>query len=78
MYGNFHRAEIVSGRPLSLFNLDEDISESNDLANQYPEIVNDLLHEAEKARKELGDFGLNGDGVRSAAIVENPIVQLKN
>jgi len=76
MYGNFHRAEIMEGRSLSLYNLDEDISESNDLAEQNPEIVNDLLKQAEKARKELGDFGLNGDGVRPAAIVENPVLQL--
>ncbi|MCK5281322.1 MAG: hypothetical protein KAK04_22360, partial [Cyclobacteriaceae bacterium] len=76
MYGNFHRAEIIEGRPLALFNLEEDIKESNNLAEQHPEIVEELLKEAEKARHDLGDFGIKGNGVRPAAIVENPIAQL--
>jgi arylsulfatase len=76
MYGNFHRAEIVDGRPLALYNLAEDISESNELSQEYPEIVQDLMDEAEKARLELGDFGVNGQGVRPAAILENPNARL--
>ena len=76
MYGNFHRAEIIEGRPLALFNLEADIKESNNLAEQHPEIVEELLKEAEKARHDLGDFGIKGNGVRPAAIVENPIAQL--
>jgi arylsulfatase A-like enzyme len=76
MYGNFHQAEIVDGRPLVLYNLTKDISESNNLAEAYPEIVEDLLKEAENARQELGDFGIKGQGVRPAAIVEDPIAQL--
>lgn len=76
MYGNFHRAKIIEGRSLALFNLEEDIKESNNLAEQHPEIVKELLNEAEKARQDLGDFGIKGNGVRVAAIVENPIAQL--
>lgn len=76
MYGNFHRAEIVDGRPLALYNLAEDISESNELSQEYPEIVQDLMDEAEKARLELGDFGMTGQGVRPAAIVNDPSARL--
>ena len=76
MYGNFHRAEIIEGRSLVLYNLEEDIKESNNLAEQHPEIVEELLKEAEIARQDLGDFGIKGNEVRDAAIVENPIVQL--
>jgi arylsulfatase A len=78
MYGNFHTAKIIDGRPFALYNLENDISEKNNLAAQYPEIVEKLLIEAEKARNELGDMGVVGNGVRPAAIVENPIVQLLN
>jgi arylsulfatase A len=77
MYGNFHRAEIVEGRSLALYNLEEDIGESNDLSDQFPEIVEDLTLEAGKARGELGDFGIQGKGVRPAAVIENPVPQLK-
>jgi arylsulfatase A len=78
MYGNFHAAKITDGRPFALYNLENDISETNNLAAQYPDIVEKLLIEAEKARNELGDMGVVGNGVRPAAIVENPIVQLLN
>ncbi|WP_373515227.1 arylsulfatase [Persicitalea sp.] len=37
LHKNFH------GSPVELYNLEEDISESNNLASKYPEIANDLL-----------------------------------
>lgn len=76
MYGNFHRAEIVNGREMALYNLENDISESINLANEYPDIVSGLLKEADVARSELGDFGMRGAGVRPAAIEENPTPRL--
>ena len=76
MYRNFHRAEIVEGRSLALFDLSEDISESKNIAEQHPDVIEDLMEEAVKARRELGDFGIKGEGVRLAAIVDDPIVQL--
>ncbi|MCG8309319.1 MAG: hypothetical protein MI975_18135 [Cytophagales bacterium] len=36
--------------------------ESNNLAKQHPKTVEELLKEAEKARNELGDFGVKGKG----------------
>lgn len=76
IYGNFHRAEIVDGRPLALYNLENDISESRDLSDQFPEIVQELSREAKKARIALGDFGRQGEEVRPAAIIQNPVPQL--
>ncbi len=78
MYGNFHRAEIVEGRPLTLYNLDNDISESMDISGQFPEIVKELSDEADKARIALGDFGRKGKEIRPAAIIEDPVPQLMN
>jgi arylsulfatase A-like enzyme len=76
MYGNFHNAEIVAGRSMALYNLENDISETNNLQLEFPEIVQDLMKEAAIARKELGDFGVTGKGIRQAAIIENPIAQV--
>lgn len=76
MYRNFHRAEIVSGREMALYNLEDDISESSNLAQKHPDIVKELLEEADVARSELGDFGIQGAGVRPAAIEDNPTPRL--
>ena len=45
-----------------LFDLGDDIGEQTDLADKYPEVVQRLLSHAQKARKELGDWNINGKG----------------
>ena len=47
-----------------LFDLENDISESTDLASKYPEIVNDLLNELKSARNRIGDTKLRGKDAR--------------
>ncbi len=51
-----------------LYDLTNDIGEATDLAEKYPEVVQQLLAEAEKARAELGDTlsKRTGTGVRLA------------
>ncbi len=51
---------------LSLFNLKDDIGESNNLADKHPEIVEQLMKAVEEARTELGDTSTKreGTGVR--------------
>ena len=39
----------------SLFNLDEDVGETTNLADKHPEVVRELLDVAEAARADLGD-----------------------
>ena len=46
-------------RPL-LFNLDTDMGELTDISENYPEVVNELMKEAERVRKELGDVHVVG------------------
>jgi arylsulfatase len=50
----------------SLYNLDEDVSETTDVAAQHPEVVKGLLELAEQARADLGDSltKRQGAGVR--------------
>jgi len=54
-----------------LYHLTADISESGDVAAQYPAVVGQLMAAAEEARAELGDALTNrtGRGVRPAPVV---------
>lgn len=47
-----------------LYNLDADIEEKNDLAEENPHIVERLMKLAEKAREELGDYDRIGKAAR--------------
>jgi arylsulfatase len=49
---------------LLLFNLDTDMGELTDVSNQYPEIVQELLKEADRVRTELGDVEIIGSDQR--------------
>ena len=56
-----------------LYDLGADIGEENNVIEQYPEIVSELMAEAEKARQDLGDAITEneGTGKRPAGLVEN-------
>ena len=51
---------------LALFDLEQDMGETTDVANEHPEVVARLSQLAEAMRKELGDEGRSGERVRSA------------
>lgn len=53
----------VLDRPL-LFDLDTDMGELTDISGKHPEIVKELLLEAERARTELGDVHIIGKDQR--------------
>lgn len=55
-----------------LYDLQNDISETNDVAVNHPEIVSALMEHAEKARAELGDKLTDrvGTGVRPLGLVD--------
>ncbi|MEZ5197019.1 MAG: sulfatase-like hydrolase/transferase [Bacteroidales bacterium] len=48
---------------LELYNLNEDVAEKNDLADQFPEIIDALNMIAEEARRTLGDDILDMEGL---------------
>jgi arylsulfatase A len=58
--------------PVELYDLKADISETINLAEEYPDIVKRLLTLAEKARGDLGDVGRSGSNQRPAGYVTNP------
>ena len=65
MWGHYSKAEddIDIPQPM-LFNLETDISESNDISNQHPSVVKDLLELAEHARTDIGDVDRIGANAR--------------
>ena len=75
-YSNFHRAEIVEGRDLALYDLEKDIAEQINVAADHPKVVGELLQLADSIRLELGDMGIQGKRVRPAALIEDPVAQL--
>jgi len=58
-----------------LYNLEEDISETNNLYDRYPEVVERLMQHVELCRKDLGDGAVGRQGVNCRPIgkVENPM-----
>lgn len=54
-----------------LFDLENDIGETTDLATQYPAVVKRLQTLADKARNDLGDGKTEGQNQRSAGFIED-------
>jgi len=61
----------------SLYNLEEDIGETNNLVGQHPEIIKQLMQYADLARNALGDRDQPSPYVRPAGI-STEIRELKN
>jgi arylsulfatase len=51
-------------KEVQLYDLKNDISETNNIAQEHPEIVNRLMKSIEKARNEIGDRDRIGEGAR--------------
>ena len=60
---------------LMLFNLSRDVGETQDVKDQYPQIVEELAKRTAVIREELGDqpSGQPGYACRPCGIVENPV-----
>ena len=62
--------------PVMLHDLEDDIGETRNLADQHPEVVKRLMELAEKAREDLGDLGRPGKNQRPIGRVSNPTPRL--
>ncbi len=58
-----------------LFNLESDIEESQDFAEENPEIVMTLLRRADERRKELGDWNIKGFDEHYLTISKDSIIK---
>jgi arylsulfatase len=64
---NGHPGPYESGKTgIELYDLEKDIGENNNVASDFPEIVQRLKALGNKAREELGDMKIQGKGVRPA------------
>jgi arylsulfatase A-like enzyme len=61
-----------------LYDLDKDIGETMDVANEHPEVVKRLQGYADKMAADLGRDGKSGPGVRPPGRVANPRPLLLN
>ena len=57
---------------VALYDLENDIAETTNLADKHPDAVKRLTQLAEAARRELGDDGKPGLGQRPAGLAEKP------
>ena len=55
-----------------LFDLQADIAESSNVANEHPDIVERMLKQAQLIRHELGDIDIPALGRRASGWNENP------
>ena len=62
---------VVRELPLSLYDLNADISESNNVASEHPEIVKKLTEIADKYRTTLGDSLQNMKGTENRPVGRN-------
>lgn len=66
----------IGKTPPRLFDLEVDLSETSNLVEKRPDIVQRLTKYAEQAREDLGDAGRAGEGQRPAGKIENPKPQV--
>jgi arylsulfatase len=57
---------------MALYDLENDVAEKNNVAEQHPNVVKLLLALAEKARRDLGDGERDGADLRPAGWVVSP------
>jgi arylsulfatase A-like enzyme len=62
--------------PLQLYDLETDIHEDHNVADEHPDVVSRLLAIADKMKKDIGDAGLKGKNLRPAGWVKEPRPQL--
>lgn len=67
-----HWGDPIPEAPLALYDLENDIGEKNNVAQEHPDVVKRLLALAEKARTDLGDVDRQGTGQRPAGRVVSP------
>lgn len=57
-----------------LFDISKDISESKNVASEYPQIVEKLLLIAEQARKKLGEYNIRGSKQRPTGTIFSDVL----
>ncbi|MCC8095176.1 MAG: hypothetical protein LIP05_07380 [Tannerellaceae bacterium] len=61
-----------------LYNLQEDIGETVNLAERYPDIVAHFQMLVREVREDMGDWEVEGKNIRPAGIIDEPFPRLLN
>lgn len=61
-----------------LYDLSCDISETTDVLNNHPEVVEKMNQLIQQARKDIGDWGYEGKNQRPAGFIDEPFPRLLN
>ena len=70
-----HSANVAPSQA-ELFDLEKDISESNNLVAQHPEIVAQMEIFIHTVREDMGDWGYEGKNRRPAGVIDEPSPRL--
>ena len=64
--------EYVDLKHNELYNLKTDPSESTNIIQDFPEIVNQMEHLSNKKRQEIGDdlYGITGSEIREVGLID--------
>ena len=64
--------EYVDLKQNELYNLKTDPSESTNIIEDFPDIVKQIQHLANKKRQEIGDdlFGITGNEIREVGLID--------
>lgn len=65
-------ADAASARRVELYDVRNDVQESQEVSQQHPEVVERLRRLAQRTAAEIGDGERAGKGERPAGLIENP------
>ena len=62
---------------MELYNLNTDPGETNNVANEHPDVVDEILKLAEKEKTALGEYTNKGPEVRKTVYIDSPVPLIK-
>ena len=67
--------DAVRIKDFQLYDLDADIGETKNIADEFPEIVESIEKIAEEARRDIGDYNVFGEGARDFGSQRRTLIQ---
>lgn len=61
-----------------LYDLDSDLSETENVIDRYPEVVRQMNKLIEEVRSDMGDWGCEGRNQRPAGVIDEPFPRVMN
>lgn len=61
-----------------LYDLDSDLSETENVIDRYPEVVRQMNKHIEEVRSDMGDWGYEGRNQRPAGVIDEPFPRIMN